>query len=193
MPPEKSQALPDDAGASSPGSSGTSPPTSSGSPYVAGPGPGYDPGSPPPQPPPAGEEPEGTAAFQVGWQEEQVHDWLMNAGGLAHAAFGVAEQDWSMTKSDLERISPPMTRILNRFEPAAALAAYSDPAAVAMGMGMYGWRSALERAAVLRARARAEELGAPIDSGAAPQEADAPAEFESAADRLRATRPPEVP
>jgi hypothetical protein len=189
--PRETPEEPDGPEASSRDSSGTSRPTTT-SPYIAGPGPGFDPSSAPPPPPDVGEEPD-VAGFQAGWEEEQVHDWLLNAGGLGHAAFGVAEQDWSMTQADLKRIAPPLTRILNRFEPAAALAAYSDPAAVAMGFGMYGWRSALERTAVLRARARAEELGGEAPAPASAGEGPAmPEDFTPAAERLRATRPPEV-
>lgn len=165
--------------------------SSTNSPYVAGPGPGFDSSIPPPPPPQAGEEPE-LSAFALGWEESQVHDWLLNAGDLAHAGFGIGESDWAMTKADLERIAPPMTRILNRFEPSRAIAAYSDPAAVAMGFGMYGWRSALERTAVLRARERAKDLGvAPAPAGPEGPPGEEP--YISAADRLRATRPPEAP
>jgi hypothetical protein len=175
-------------------SAGSSAASSTSSPYVAGPGPGFDAGSPPPTPPPAAEE----GRFEVGWEPAQVQDWLLNAGDVAHAAFGVSERDWAMSKADLERIGPPLTRILNRFEPSRAVAAYSDPAAVAMGFGMYGWRSALERTQVLRARARAEELhGSAGTFTPAPEpgeEGPAIAEdFIPAADRLRATRPPEAP
>jgi hypothetical protein len=142
------------------------------------------------------------SVFDIGWEEKQVHDWLLNAGDLAHAGFGVGEHDWAMTKADLERIAPPLTRILNRYEPSRAVAAFSDPAAVAMGFGMYGWRSALERAAVMKARARAEELGMAPSGGAGSMSSSAspegtgptvPEDYISAADRLRATRPPEAP
>jgi hypothetical protein len=174
----------------------------SGSPYAAGPGPGFDPRTPPPEPPSAPGE-EDLAAFAPGWEVEQVSDWLLNAGDLAHAAFGVGETDWAMTQADLKRIAPPATRILNRFEPTRAVAAYSDPAAVAIGFGMYGWRSAIERTAVLRARARAEaEAAGRPPFGPAPEPApnagpepsfEGPAVapgYETAAQRLARTRPP---
>ncbi len=188
-PPESPNGAPAASGAGS---------STSDSPYAAGPGPGFDAGAPPPTPPEPAEEPGADAgAFALGWEEKQVQDWLLNAGDLAHAAFGVSERDWQMSQADLERIGPPLTRILNRFEPSRAVAAYSDPAAVAMGFGMYGWRSALERTQTLRARQRADELAG--SSGSVTPQPPAPGEegpaaadgYISHADRLRATRPPE--
>lgn len=166
--------------------------SSTSSPYVAGPGPGFDPSKPPPAAPPAGEEPD-LAVFAPAWEERQVHDWLLNAGDMAHSAWGVAERDWAMTKADLERIAPPLARILNRYEPTRMVAAYSDPAAVAMGMGMYGWRSMLERSQVLKARRAQEGPGPPpAQAPDADGELDAQAPPGTTwADQLKATRPPE--
>jgi hypothetical protein len=138
------------------------------SPYVAGPGPGFDPNTPPEvQPPPEGEQQEGPPPED--WDEAKVSDWLKNAGDALHAGFGIGEYDWALTRRDLERIAPPMTRILNRYEPTRAVARFSDPLAVALGMGMYGWRSVLERSAVLRARAEEEaHAGAGLAPGFEP-------------------------
>lgn len=148
--------------------------SSTSSPYVEpGGGPGFDPGQAPPDvplPDDAG------AGFAEEWKDEQVSDWLKNAGALAHASFGVGEHDWEMTAKDLERIAPPATRILNRYEPTRAIAKLSDPAAVAMGFGLYGWRSALERIAVLEQQARQEGGAiAPTPAPAPPPPAAAPA------------------
>jgi hypothetical protein len=159
---------------------------SSTSPYTAGPGPGFDPNRPPPAAP-AGEEPAGLGAFAEAWEEDQVRDWLRNAGALAHAGFGVGEHDWEMTQADLERIAPPATRILNRYQPTRLVAAYSDPAAVAVGFGLYGWRSTLERMAVL-----AEQQPEEPDTSQAPGHAEpGNGHPQTYAARLRATRPQE--
>lgn len=164
------------------------------SPYVAGPGPGFDPNAPLGEPPPLDQDPPELSPFELGWTPEQVESWLLNGGDLAHAAFGVGEHDWAMTKADLERIGPPLTRILNRFEPTRAAAAYSDAGAVAIGFGMYGWRSSLERIAVMRARERAEEqLGGTAPAPAPAEGPAAPSDFIPAAERLRQSPPPEAP
>lgn len=138
--PEKSPGVPSSA-SSSPGSSTSSP-------YVDDAGPGFDESTPPPEEPTPEHGALGPLADE--WQEQQVGDWLRNAGALAHAAIGVADNDWTMTESDLERIGAPLTRILNRYQPARAVAGYSDPLAVAAGFGLYGWRSALERTQALK-------------------------------------------
>ena len=139
--------------------------TSSRSPYTASDGPGFDPKAPVGEVPGDGEE-ELAEGFEEAWQEEQVRDWLLNAGGLAHASFGVGELDWQFTEADLKRIAPPATRIMNRYQPSRAIAAYSDPAAVAMGFGLYGWRSALERVAVKREQGAQDEHDGGADTPA---------------------------
>lgn len=190
-PPESPESAPE---ASSAGSSTSSP-------YVGSTGPGFDAGAAPAAAPDE-VDPAELEAYALGWEQDQVESWLLNAGDMAHAGLGVAERDWQMTKADLERIAPPLTRILNRFEPSRAVAAYSDPAAVAMGFGMYGWRSALERSAVTKAEARQEDGASVTPHAPAPAAAPGPqpvsdldldADGLTWADRLRATRPPEAP
>lgn len=129
------------------------------SPFVDDPGPGFNP------------EEAAAGAEQVRNQEEaeqrqagldaftiepvaeaKVRAVLFNVGDGVHAVAGVGEYDWVMTQRDLDRIAPPLTRILNRYDTTRAIAAYSDELAVALGVGLYGWRSALERVAVLRAQ-----------------------------------------
>jgi hypothetical protein len=140
--------------------------SSTSSPYTAD-GPGFDEKAPVGQPPADEAEVE---AFAELWQVEQVRDWLTNAGALAHAGFGVGEHDWEFTKADLARIAPPATRILNRYQPSRVAAAYSDPAAVAIGFGLYGWRSTLERVAVMKAHKRQEGAAPPTSAPAAEPE-----------------------
>jgi hypothetical protein len=135
------------------------------SPYVGSTGPGFDERAPVGSPP--AEEAE-LEPFAELWREEQLRDWLKNVGAVAHASFGVGEHDWEFTKADLERIAPPATRILNRYQPTRVVAAYSDPAAVAIGFGLYGWRSTLERMAVLKS----QKPAAPMSGPAAPSPTD---------------------
>lgn len=81
--------------------------------------------------------------------EESVRDVLRNGGDMLHAVVGVGELDWRATQADLDRIAPPATRILNRYDATRAAAAKSDELALIMGLGLYSWRSMLERRAIL--------------------------------------------
>lgn len=112
-------------------------------------------GGQPPPPPPPGQEIE-LSAFP-GWEQATVEQFLEGAGHGLHMLIGVSEQDWQMTRTDLDRIAPPLTRILNRWEPAVRASPYADPILVAYGFGLYGWRSALQRQRALRDMARAEQ------------------------------------
>ena len=87
-------------------------------------------------------------------EEEKVRTVLFNVGDGVHAIAGVGDYDWVMTQRDLDRIAPPLTRILNRYDAAKVAAGYSDELAVLIGAGLYGWRSMLERVAVTRAEER---------------------------------------
>lgn len=152
-------------GGSAASSAGYSGSTTS-SPYTTGEGPGFDPRTPPTmQESPADQEARGDL-FAEAWEVEQVQGHLRTAGELAHGAFGVAQRDWELTERDLERIGEPLARILNRYEPTRAVAAFSDPAAVAVGFGLYGWRSSLERMHALKAAQQAADEAAP--GGVAP-------------------------
>jgi hypothetical protein len=104
---------------------------------------------------PAGEldqQPE-PASIYPGWEPETVEQFLSGTGHGLHLLIGAGEKDWLMTRTDLDRIAPPLTRILNRYEPSLRASVYADPLLVAHGLGLYGWRSALQRQAALRARA----------------------------------------
>lgn len=89
-----------------------------------------------------------------GWEQETIETFLQGTGAGVHMLIGQTERDWLMTKKDLERIAPPLTRIANRWEPALRLSPIADPLLVAHGFALYGWRSALE---AKRAQRDAEE------------------------------------
>lgn len=178
--------------------------SSTGSPYVAGSGPGFDPKTPPDIAPPQHEEQRSGAPAGAGaewteeWDEDKLRSWLTNVGDGLHEAFGIADRDLAMTQKDLERIAPPLSRVLNRYEPTRAAAQFSDPAAVALGFGMYGWRTTLERVAAKRAREEHDAHGGagvaftgehavpgPEPNGDGP---DVPDGYETYAERLQRTR-----
>jgi hypothetical protein len=140
---------------------GSSAASSTGSdPFVGNTGPGFDPtrnGSG------SGPDPVAADGLQPVLQipevtEDQIRAVLANGGDGIHALFGVGDFDWVMTQADLNRIAPPLTRIVNRYEPLQAAAGFSDEAAVAIGFGLYGWRTALERRVVARARRDGEHV-----------------------------------
>jgi hypothetical protein len=93
-----------------------------------------------------------------GWEQDTIEQFLRGTGAGIHMLIGAAESDWKMTRADLDRIAPPLTRIANRWEPALRLSPLADPFLVAHGFALYGWRSALERQRALRDR---EESPAP--------------------------------
>jgi hypothetical protein len=84
------------------------------------------------------------------WDADTIDTFLQGTGAGIHMLIGQTEKDWLMTKKDLERIGPPLTRLCNRWEPALALAPVADPLLVAHGFALYGWRSALERKRAIR-------------------------------------------
>lgn len=185
-----------------PGRSGSSHAASStGDPFLGDAGPGFAPGADP-----------GDSGPELGPEllppelvsEEQIASLLGGLGDGAHAAFGVGQLDWVMTETDLRRIGPPLTRIVNRHPELAAVAAHSDELAVAIGAGLFTWRSLLERQAVLRVRAdepqaikREPGPSAPAPAGETSSPAgpggpviETPLDYVPAAERLRATREP---
>lgn len=102
-------------------------------------------------------------------EEESVRSVLFNGGDMLHALAGVGEQDWRATQADLDRIAPPATRIINRYDISRAVAQKSDEAAVIIGMGMWSWRSMLERRAVLHAREQGLDPADFVPSDEAPK------------------------
>jgi hypothetical protein len=127
-------------------------------------------GAPPPREPPepSAEERQLELAAFPGWEQGTVEQFLKGTGAGIHMLVGVSERDWLMTEKDLERIGAPLTRILNRYEPAVRLSPYADPLLVAHGFGIYGWRSALERQRALRDAKREAEAGDGYQSASAP-------------------------
>lgn len=92
-----------------------------------------------------------------GWSQDAIEAFLKGIGHGVHMMIGQGEQDWLMTKQDLERMGPPLTRIANRWEPALRLSPYADPLLVAHGAALWAWRSVLERQRAIR-DSRADEL-----------------------------------
>lgn len=176
----------------SPGSSAASS-TSETNAFAGDPGPGFDPATAaaPLAPAPAGD-------WTLGVSEEQVRDVLGMGGDAVHMAVGVGEVDWAMTKTDLDRIAPPLTRILNRYPAVAEVVQHSDELAVAGGVGLWAWRSILERRAVLDAHAGAHEREAgtpPVPAGSVPgehhvQSVEVVPGYTTVAERLAATPAP---
>jgi hypothetical protein len=203
--PESPTPRPGAAGhaSSSPGSS--TPNGRADGPFVAGPGPGFSRADTPPSPDEPGSQPGSEpdlAGFAPEVSEDQIRGVLLNAGDGLHAVVGVGDLDWVMTETDLERIAPPLTRIVNRYPALAAVAGHSDEVAVSIGAGLWTWRSLLERRAVLRAR-ESDEPAAPLSGPAtqAPRGPDSappgpgpstPDGYVPLADRLRETRPPDA-
>lgn len=107
------------------------------------------------------------AVIQDGWEEAAVREHLLMGGDMLHAFIGVAETDWRMSERDLERIAPPLARILNRHPEMAKLAVFSDPVLVGWGTGLYAYRSVLQARA---ARMDAAEAQAREDASERAQE-----------------------
>jgi hypothetical protein len=173
--------------------------TASESELIGDTGPGFDSAAAPP--PPSGPAALSVPELVPAVDEQQIRDLLLTGGDGLHLLFGVGELDWVMTQRDLERIAPPLTRIINRYEPLARVAGQSDFLLVAFGSGMYAWRSMLERQAVLQAR-EAEQAGQEArlvperpEPGAGAVNpasvAEIPDDYETYAERLARTRAPQ--
>lgn len=85
-----------------------------------------------------------------GWELEHMELLLNGIGEGLHLLWGVGDEDWKMTRRDLERMAPPMQRIANRYEPTLRASAYADPIMLGYGGTLYVWRSVLQRARLLR-------------------------------------------
>jgi len=143
-------------------------------PFVGDTGPGFNPDrQPPPREDgyPAGVDAPPVAIEIPVIEEGQVRSVLKNGGDLVHAGVGVGELDWVMTDVDQDRIAPPLTRIINKHEQLARVMGHSDELAVAIGAGLYTWRSLLEREAVLKVHKA--NAGAPPPPPPPPPPADA--------------------
>lgn len=122
------------------------------SPFVGNPGPAFDPKRAADAPAPVLEPAVDVRPLDIEWEEQTVRSILTAKGRLLHTAVGVAERDWEYTDADLAAIAPPMTRILNRYEPTRAAAAAGDELAVGIGFTGYFLRSWSERRAAIAAR-----------------------------------------
>jgi hypothetical protein len=76
-----------------------------------------------------------------------VRALLTAQGVLVHGALAVdkASTEWKYTEADLGAIAPPLTRILNRYEPTRAAAGAGDELALGVGLLGYAARSISER------------------------------------------------
>lgn len=167
--PSRESAPPPSAAASSPASERASrSDTAAG--FVADAGPEFDPEAAGAETPPLPPTPGQIAEDLVEWEEDAIDGLLGLQGRLLHAAVGVAQEDWLHTELDLAAITPPLTRICNRYEPVRRYAKHADPVTLASALFAYATRSLLERREVLA------EL-APADTEAIP-----PAEQPIAAD-----------
>lgn len=105
--------------------------------------------------PGAGMELAQPAAPEEGWLEESVREHLSIFGSGLHMLFGgESEKAFEMSQKDLQRIAPPLTRILNHHESLAAFGVISDPLLLAEGTVLYAGRSVLQ---VRAARQKLEE------------------------------------
>lgn len=94
------------------------------------------------------------------WIEESVGEHLVMVGEGLHMMLGGAhDESWKMSEDDLRRIAPPLTRILNRYDPTRAASAASDPILLTWGTGLYAYRSVLQERAARMERREREELG----------------------------------
>jgi hypothetical protein len=95
-----------------------------------------------------------------GWELEHMELLLNGIGEGLHLLWGIDDEDWKMTRRDLERMAPPMQRIANRYEPTLRASAYADPIMLGYGGTLYVWRNVLLRARLLRDQ-QEEPAGAP--------------------------------
>lgn len=96
-------------------------------------------------------------ALYPGWELDQIEIFLKGIGAGVHELIGQTERDWLMTKADLERMAPPLTRIANRWEPAVRLSPLADPILFTYGGALYTWRNALAMQRARKERRAAEE------------------------------------
>jgi hypothetical protein len=91
------------------------------------------------------------------WDERRVEQILVAKGEILHQLVAVeqASREWRYTETDLKAIAPPLTAILNRYEPTRAAAHVGDELALVIGFGGYTARSIMERRQAL-ARLHAE-------------------------------------
>jgi hypothetical protein len=144
------------------------------------------PGIPDLGPLPEGDELEGQPQPldpNLGWEQETVEQFLRGTGAGLHLLIGKGEKAFLMTMEDLGRIGPPLTRILNRYEPTLRASVYADPLLVAHGLGLYGWRSAIQRQNAINATKQDPRDGYQHGPVSRPSDVSLAAEEEEEAER----------
>jgi hypothetical protein len=101
-------------------------------------------------------------AEPIEWTPERAGALVKGAGFMLHAADPVAREPeaaelWRATEADVEAIGPPLSRILNRYAPARALAGVSDEAELAFGMLAYAKRNLATRGRAISAKRERDE------------------------------------
>jgi hypothetical protein len=172
--------------------SGVDSPTSA---FVPDPGEPFDPKE-------AGAAPEPTAAPEldaglpaIAWDEPVVRGILEAQGSAAHALFAVDKgtDEWRYTQADLGAITPPLTRILNRYDALRAAAGTGDEIALVIGLSGYAARSyQVRRASIARLRPAEPEpaSGRRAEPGSGRPPAQAPP---AGAGLFETTGPPPAP
>ncbi|MFL5910773.1 MAG: hypothetical protein ACJ768_09435 [Gaiellaceae bacterium] len=120
--------------------------SSAASEFAADPGPAFDPEGAPAAPEP--EEDRSGWFEDPHWEESTIRDALVLQGEIAHSLVEWRlELDgtdvWQHTQKDLRAIAPPLTRILNRYEPTRLAAAAGDEALLAAGLMRYASRNVM--------------------------------------------------
>jgi hypothetical protein len=109
----------------------------------------------------------------VEWTPERAGNIVRGFGYLAHIADPVSSEPeaadlWKATQDDIEAIGPPLSRILNRYEPARRLAGVSDEAELAFGMIAYARSNLATRGRALTAKRQREQEAAEPEPGTWP-------------------------
>ena len=140
--------------------------SAAGSPFIADPGPVFDPDQ-------AASAAVPLQVADVWWETGRIRTILRAQGLLTHEAIGVGVEDWAWRDSELEAISEPAANALNKFPVTRAAAAVSDELTVGAVMFEYASRSIRERSRVLRAEKKRQEAQRTVRPPEAPQEAHA--------------------
>ncbi len=101
--------------------------------------------------------PGGSTGVELEWAPDAVRSLLETAGAAGHAIAGKAEEDWVFTKVELDAISKPLTRILNRYDATRVAAGTGDELALILGFVGYTLRSVQERKKAIQAQQEQEE------------------------------------
>lgn len=140
--------------------------------FAVDPGPAFDAGDRPQTEPAPAPEPEAAPADVDLWDERRVRALLTAKGAVLHGLVAVdkGSTEWSYTEADLAAIAPPLTAILNRYEPTRAAAHAGDELALVVGLAGYAGRSIRERREALAQLADVEPepiTGVPAEHGPA--------------------------